>query len=101
MNVRESNDLNDVLHFLLTGHIGSERAREAAARLADRSFDRLMCGLKGDEVREMWPATSPADARRALLRCEDLRDFWRSDVNDPGLDDRADELDQALRGDAS
>jgi hypothetical protein len=72
MNIRESNDLNAVLHFLLGdtasngSTITSERAREAAARLADRAAKTLLAGLTGDQVTERWPATSPVEDRATL-----------------------------------
>lgn len=99
MNVTESNNLRYLLHWLLgTGSIPSESARDAAAALADRSYQRLMTGLDGERVRELWPATNPADDRAALDRVRALREHYRASDGVVDGDLRANELDAAIDG---
>lgn len=57
----EANDLNTVVQFLL-GTVWNgcavpdeDTARQAAARLADRSHKTLMAGLRGTDVDRLWP----------------------------------------------
>lgn len=63
MNISESNDLNIVLGWMLgrrelfgrrTDAAASAMAQQAASRLADRATRRLMSGLTGDQVAELW-----------------------------------------------
>lgn len=61
MNITEANDLNTVLEYVLNLTSGagavpsSERAREAAARLADKAHKPLMAGLTSERVNAAWP----------------------------------------------
>lgn len=59
MNIGEANDTNMLLRWLTadrTDPVLAEKAKKAAARLADRARRRLMAGPGGDEVLAKWPA---------------------------------------------
>lgn len=64
----EANDLNTVVQFLLdTVWNGcavpdQDTARQAAARLADRSHKTLMAGLRGADVDRLWSQRLGANA---------------------------------------
>lgn len=60
LTVSEANAVNELLRWFLgrpgaTGeYCTPERAREAAALLADHAHRTIMCGLNGDAVRSAW-----------------------------------------------
>ena len=63
MNISESNDINIMLGWVLgrrekfgnrTDEQASEMAQAAASRLADRATRRLMAGLSGEQVADLW-----------------------------------------------
>lgn len=60
LTIGEASDVNVLLEHALnlsgpTGVPSSEKAREAAARLADKASKTLLAGLDGDRVRAAWP----------------------------------------------
>lgn len=61
MNIGEANDLNTVLRYVLnlpdiTRSVpADDKARDAAARLADKAHKGIMAGLTGDDVVAAWP----------------------------------------------
>lgn len=64
--IGEANDLNVLLEYALnlSGPMGvpsSDKAMEAAARLADKATKTLMAGLDGDRVRAAWPEDDDED----------------------------------------
>jgi len=54
LNISESNDVNREKFGRGTDAEASEMAQKAASRLADRATARLMSGLSGDQVVELW-----------------------------------------------
>lgn len=74
MNITEANDLNYVLSYVLNvGQVpSSDKAMEAAARLADKANKALGAGLTGERVRAAWP-----DDEDEPLALRDARDAER------------------------
>lgn len=61
MSIKESCDLNTVLHYLLAidhptvGTVAPEAARDAALRLVGKAHLTLGAGLMPHQVSEAWP----------------------------------------------
>lgn len=71
MNIGEADDTIMLLRWLTSDQANealTEKAKAAAARLADRSRRRIMAGIGGEEVLANWPAYAESEMW-AQCRC--------------------------------
>lgn len=64
MNIGEADDTIMLLRWLTGDQANealTEKAKAAAARLADRSRRRIMAGIGGEEVLAKWPAYAKSE----------------------------------------
>jgi hypothetical protein len=92
MNIRDANDINQLLNYLLRRPTGSAPyARDAAVRLANHAYATLHAGLDGDDVALAWRDLEDlvADEAEEQIEAAVTRTLDQQARYDAALEDRA------------